>query len=429
MSDEKEESGADRFPRTQHASLATLEELAQANLNELHAKEDADKEAKTHAQLRVEADRIREKAEVEAFAFRFAYHLRQAMKQNRVDPQHVVGAAMLAHNLAPLVPSHGAARVPPEAIAAPLDDEEEKAHLALDAFGIPREGEWDDVGDEAIRPTLSVEERIRLLGNSWQRVKAAHTEAEEQVSRLLSEVTKRETAARDAALEEAARAILHAKREDRRDLYPERAEYEANFCGWTAGANAALDAIRALTSKPAPTRVKHSQRGGFLVLTTNNPREGWPIVINAVSVDAAQRAIGLLRAGEESKPAPQPSENPGELQKPTQKWEPDSPTDLPDEEQSPREPTPEKLRELFEHREAREEAARRLDALATSHVHDFGWALAQMRAGKKVRRPHWHTSCHLAWRENSVWDVDQVGRSNYKPFSSDWAATDWEVVE
>jgi hypothetical protein len=122
MSDEKEESGADRFPRTEHASHATLELLAQANMDELNAKEDAGKETAAYVRCREEADRLRERAEVEAFGFRFAYHLRQEMKQGHTDPQRMVGAAMRAANLAPLVPLSGEARPPRHAEAGATAD-------------------------------------------------------------------------------------------------------------------------------------------------------------------------------------------------------------------------------------------------------------------------------------------------------------------
>lgn len=113
--------------------------------------------------------------------------------------------------------------------------------------------------------------------------------------------------------------------------------------------------------------------------------------------------------------------------KPAPKWEPDSPTDLPDEQQAPREPPPEKLRELFEHREAREEAARRLDALATSDAHDFGWALAQMRAGKKVRRRVFIPGAHYRWDGGCVLSHTSTPQ-DLMPWN-DLTATDWEVAE
>lgn len=211
-------------------------------------------------------------------------------------------------------------------VAAVPTPDEEKAQPTLEkqcSDALDEYAAFRVMGGEA----KTLPERIRLLGDSWQRVKAAHAEAEEQVSRLLAEATKREMAIRDAALEEAVTVMGNVG-------LPPLDEWMKT-----------IEAIRARKSKPAPVL------------------------------------------------------------------------------------TPDQVRELDERRESREEAARKLDALVTSNVHDFGWALAQMRAGKKVRRPHWHTSCHLAWRENSVWDIDQVGRSNYKPFSADWGATDWEVAE
>lgn len=133
-----------------------------------------------------------------------------------------------------------------------------------------------------------------------------------------------------------------------------------------------------------------------------------------------------------SKPTPQPSDNPGELQQAAPTWEPDSPTDLPDEEQPPRTPTPEQERELAERREAREEATRRLDALATSDVHDFGWALAQMRAGKKVRRPSILDGGRISVdAEMRMFLVHRIGYANrgFTPSSVDLLATDWELAE
>lgn len=147
---------------------------------------------------------------------------------------------------------------------------------------------------------------------------------------------------------------------------------------------------------------------------------------------AAFQEMALECRALKSKPALQPAKNPGELQQAATKWEPDSPTDLPDEEQPPSEPPPEKLRELFEHREAREEATRSVDALATSDVHDFGWALAQMRAGNKVRRREWAAQNY----EGCWWLVKAEDGTSWWRGSTSFGqeprhllATDWEVVE
>lgn len=126
-----------------------------------------------------------------------------------------------------------------------------------------------------------------------------------------------------------------------------------------------------------------------------------PAEVTGEAVLCVVRAIRALK----SKPAPQPSENPGDLPKPSPKWEPDSPTDLPDEEQ----PQPE------------------LVPLAVGPTdHDFGWALAQMRAGKKVRRREWGSVGYLLVSGEHVlndWGVAPNWSSGYI------LATDWEVAE
>lgn len=225
----------------------------------------------------------------------------------------------------------------------------EECHGAIDTLGVPRVGEdgrilsvrerirllerqCSDALDEYASfrvmggEVKTLPERIRLLGDSWQRVKTAHAEAEEQVSRLLSEAPKRETAARDAALDEVKEAVT----------IPYRVADPA------ARHSELVARIDALKSKPAPVL------------------------------------------------------------------------------------TPEQERELAERREAREEAVRRLDALAMSDVHDFGWALAQMRAGRMVRRPSWDAGAHVFIREGG-W-LKNGGLAG--PLDgAHILATDWEVVE
>lgn len=88
--------------------------------------------------------------------------------------------------------------------------------------------------------------------------------------------------------------------------------------------------------------------------------------------------------------------------------------------------TEETLRTLRERRETRADVGRQIDALATSDVHDFGWALAQMRAGKKVRRKGSATPAVL---DSQAIDMGWVqlgrGRLSWESMS----ATDWEVAE
>lgn len=61
-------------------------------------------------------------------------------------------------------------------------------------------------------------------------------------------------------------------------------------------------------------------------------------------------------------------------------------------------------------------------------LHDFGWALQQMRAGKKVRRE--------AWEDRSAFVSARAGllkmngtNSDFTPWESTVFATDWQVVE
>lgn len=99
--------------------------------------------------------------------------------------------------------------------------------------------------------------------------------------------------------------------------------------------------------------------------------------------------------------------------KPAPKWEPDSPTDLPDEEQ----PQPE------------------LVPLAVGPTdRDFGWALQQMRAGKKVRRPGDEEifgpgdivrPIRFSYNDAIIHNDGTDARLSH----SDLRATDWEVVE
>jgi hypothetical protein len=61
-------------------------------------------------------------------------------------------------------------------------------------------------------------------------------------------------------------------------------------------------------------------------------------------------------------------------------------------------------------------------------IHDFGWALQQMRAGKKVRRGGWQDS--EAWSVSRADDGSFWGRASVRQLHWEHVlATDWEVVE
>lgn len=122
----------------------------------------------------------------------------------------------------------------------------------------------------------------------------------------------------------------------------------------------------------------------------------------------ADWAKGLVRErirALKSKHTPQPSKNPGESQQATPTWEPDSPTDLPDEEQP----------------------QSGLVQLAVGPTdRDFGWALQQMRAGKKVRRRVWEYAYFYRFTGKRIEDESGVSAVVH------WEnilATDWEVAE
>lgn len=213
-----------------------------------------------------------------------------------------------------------------------------------------------------------------------------------EIERLRHWTRETERQGRDAALEEAVVEVAEAG-----------ADMESPQL-----ATRIRDRIRALKSKPAPLD---------LGLT---PEEDDEIISSGGGF--SHLSGQTTQAG----PAPQPSDNPGELQQAAPTWEPDSPTDLPDEEQPPRTLTQEQERELAERRATRADVGRQIDALATSDVHDFGWALAQMRAGKKVRRKGSATPAVL---DSQAIDMGWVqlgrGRLSWESMS----ATDWEVAE
>jgi hypothetical protein len=64
-------------------------------------------------------------------------------------------------------------------------------------------------------------------------------------------------------------------------------------------------------------------------------------------------------------------------------------------------------------------------------LHDFGWALQQMRAGKKVRLHQWPSGSHLEFQPkcHALAYFDGTTFSGWVSTSEPMLATDWEVVE
>ena len=67
-------------------------------------------------------------------------------------------------------------------------------------------------------------------------------------------------------------------------------------------------------------------------------------------------------------------------------------------------------------------------------VHDFMWAVAQMKEGKKVRRSKYNTKICVQYRKDldgfEVYNLDE--ERNMRPFSlksQDVEAADWEIVD
>ena len=359
---------------------------------------------------------------------------------------------------------------PPEDVA-PHDRE---VHVVLDSTGVPSTGidgrtlsvrerirllekQCSDALDEyasfrvmAGEPK-TLPERIRLLGDSWRRL-------EDEQRRIRAEVAERLWWALgpsggqakkhdlDAMLAEVVRANEDAlKWRNRevtatsiRDAAMEEAAGEADFVVGTAfndpirvSARALADRIRALKAKrPEPKwlsvdEVENRERnedaarilkdhgfGDVLVSVTDakpapDAALSPVIVTDTLCVDAVPASTPplCLTPGCEkptghappcepcgAKPVPQPSGNSGEL-------------------------TPEQIRELKEFRESRA-AERKVDP----NVHDFGWALHQMRAGRKVRRVN--ESSIIAFTPDGF----HFGGNEILLSKGDLLATDWQVV-
>lgn len=235
---------------------------------------------------------------------------------------------------------------------------------------------------------------------------------------------------RDAALEEAASLIASG--------------YWHSHLGPAETISDACQRIRALKSKPAPVDLHLSAKdeeeilasgGGFSHVSgkttqsgpapqpSKNPGEFDPTPrahLNGCVMDTNHMGPCIAFQPSDTKPEPVQCLVPG-CDKPHQHEGPHSESSAPVI-------TEETLRTLRERRETRADIGRQIDALATSDVHDFGWALAQMRAGKKVRRRVWDPKA--AWSCVRDEDGGMWGRASVHGL--DWVAvlaTDWQVVE
>lgn len=65
----------------------------------------------------------------------------------------------------------------------------------------------------------------------------------------------------------------------------------------------------------------------------------------------------------------------------------------------------------------------------SSNGNDFGWALAQMRDGNKVRRQGWRPEEWIALRDDRKEIVDEDGGVTRFLDSKPILATDWTVAE
>lgn len=334
-------------------------------------------------------------------------------------------------------------------------------------------------------------QRIRLLGDSWRRMKAAHVEAEKQVSSLLAENEERFRADVAERMEGAAKTMGDTIR-DRllAILFPGQPAPSLDLEGCLRAADVRLNRNKPPLGNPPPYIVRDAALEEAASLIASGYWHSHLGPAETIS-DACQRIRALkskpapvdlhLSAKDEeeilasgggfshvsgkttqSGPAPQPSKNPGEFdptprahlngcvmdtnhmgpciafQPSDTKPEPvqclvpgcDKPHqhEGPHSESSAPVITEETLRTLRERRETRADIGRQIDALATSDVHDFGWALAQMRAGKKVRRRVWDPKA--AWSCVRDEDGGMWGRASVHGL--DWVAvlaTDWQVVE
>lgn len=79
-------------------------------------------------------------------------------------------------------------------------------------------------------------------------------------------------------------------------------------------------------------------------------------------------------------------------------------------------------------RSAEDERQFRKDFIGEPVVHDFGWSLQQMRAGKKVRRWAWAPMAHIAMNERRDGFVNHAG-GEWLAGPNDLLSDKWELAE
>lgn len=238
-----------------------------------------------HAKLKASADRLREKAEAEAFGARFNRNLLAAMKSGSTNVVDMLGAAMDAAGVGHVDRVTGVVSNAPRGLDVVAAEAElqspgdfpiiikartiRAAERALDNLkrDIAAREAPEKIAEPA-PPAYSVEERkVRagiarrfgpLLWPTWSQMsplpepEAVFNAVEVRIAaQALVEKTRQDI--RDAALEEADRAGMSLRQYGTvADRYDSEGLKAAARTGWNAGANEVLAAIRALKSKPAP---------------------------------------------------------------------------------------------------------------------------------------------------------------------------------
>lgn len=384
-----------------------------------------------HEKWKAMADELRTKAEVEAFAYRFHAKLLAAMKRGSTNVVDMLGAAMEAAGVGGVAPSpsdleaqeaahakrmcdyrkaRGAMdmlRGSPAKIAEPpalsyserliADEHWKRGHdsgkktgmdIAADRLGPLLWPTWESMYPlpDAEAVLNAVEIRLKAIRAPPDTIKA---EARDEVrQRLLAAIFKHGAPpdiSLDAAIEEAGNRVvcagsaLELVSDKARDAALEEAmntiallQYQRKMTHeqWDAGVRSAWDAVCALKSKPAPEKQETPEPCGASMGTINTR----PIHCTEPKGHAGEHThqLGFV-------PLVVKCLVPGG-DRPHQHEGAHSETSAPVV-------TEETLRSLKEQRDTREDVGRRIDEHVTSDVHDFGWALAQMRAGHGARTP------------------------------------------
>ena len=435
MSNEKTDA-VERFERMKDASGETLKKLGDA----IQAEEEAaaamrgaaqsvEWKVSGHARLKAEADALREKAEAEAFGARFHRLVLAAMKRGSTNVVDMLGAAMEAAGVGSVNRYTGVVSGPCTVNCS----DPRGIHAVAGVMG-GTANPHDLTGiNTVVRGEPTVHEFRR--GNATIRVKEPpdpvlctcyqHSEPHIHVQADAVPVEKwsayaKELAARagvSRVVVDRADAMKDAKvvpGHEKSEPAPPAADPGADATGWRNGQMDAAHHLARILKMPRPLPEGWNLSAALSeVYKRLNDKPG--PVVSAIrdaaleeaarvcesraksNADIARRMSGALReaydffrkedeaAAEEiralkSKPAPQPSGNPGELPK-------------------------------------------------AEPVHDFGWALQQMRAGKKVRMASWPHGYYVEMGNHLWWCITGTRVNEWKGNSGHLLATDWEVAE